>query len=36
VLITLHPSALLRVPPEDREEAFEAFAKDLSKAGKLF
>jgi uracil-DNA glycosylase len=36
VLITLHPSALLRVPPEDREEAFEAFTKDLSKAGKLF
>jgi len=36
VLITLHPSALLRVPPEDREEAFEAFAKDLSKARKLF
>jgi uracil-DNA glycosylase len=36
VLITLHPSALLRVLPEDRQEAFEAFAKDLSKAGKLF
>jgi hypothetical protein len=29
-------SALLRVPPEDREEAFEAFAKDLAKAKKLF
>jgi uracil-DNA glycosylase len=36
VLITLHPSALLRGPPEDREEAFAAFVKDLSKAGKLF
>jgi uracil-DNA glycosylase len=36
VLITLHPSALLRVPPEDREEAFEALVNDLSKAGKLF
>jgi uracil-DNA glycosylase len=36
VLITLHPSALLRVPPEDREEAFDAFTKDLSKAAKLF
>jgi len=36
VLITLHPSALLRVLPEDREEAFEAFAKDLAKARKLF
>ena len=36
VLITLHPSALLRVPPEDREDAFDAFTKDLSKAAKLF
>ena len=32
VLITLHPSALLRVPPEDREAAFAAFAADLAKA----
>jgi uracil-DNA glycosylase family protein len=36
VLITLHPSALLRVPPEEREEAFAAFVKDLAKAKKLF
>lgn len=36
VLITLHPSALLRVPPEDREEAFGAFVQDLKKARKLF
>jgi uracil-DNA glycosylase len=36
VLITLHPSALLRGPPEDREEAFAAFVNDLSKARKLF
>jgi uracil-DNA glycosylase len=36
VLITLHPSALLRVPPEDREEAFGAFVADLKKARKLF
>jgi len=36
VLITLHPSALLRVPPQDREEAFGAFVKDLSKARKFF
>jgi DNA polymerase len=36
VLITLHPSALLRVPPEDREEAFALFVKDLAKARKLF
>jgi uracil-DNA glycosylase family protein len=36
VLITLHPSALLRVLPEDREEAFALFVKDLEKARKLF
>jgi uracil-DNA glycosylase len=36
VLITLHPSALLRVLPEHREEAFAAFVKDLAKARKLF
>jgi len=35
VLITLHPSALLRGDPEDRHEAFAAFVKDLSKAKKL-
>ena len=32
VLITLHPSALLRMPPEDRDEAFAAFVADLKKA----
>jgi uracil-DNA glycosylase family protein len=36
VLITLHPSALLRAPSEDREEAFAAFVKDLKQARKLF
>jgi uracil-DNA glycosylase len=36
VLITLHPSALLRVLPEEREEAFAGFVKDLAKARKLF
>jgi len=36
VLVTLHPSALLRVQPEDREEAFAAFVKDLKQARKLF
>jgi uracil-DNA glycosylase family protein len=36
VLVTLHPSALLRVLPEDREEAFEAFVRDLKQARKLF
>jgi DNA polymerase len=35
VLITLHPSALLRVAPEDREEAFAAFTADLKKARKV-
>jgi uracil-DNA glycosylase family protein len=35
VLVTLHPSALLRVPPEDREEAFALFVRDLAKASQL-
>jgi DNA polymerase len=35
VLITLHPSALLRVPPEDRDAAFTAFAADLAKASAI-
>ncbi len=32
VLITLHPSALLRLLPADREEGFKAFVADLRKA----
>jgi uracil-DNA glycosylase len=32
VLITLHPSALLRVLPLDRDAAFAAFVRDLSQA----
>src|SRR3954470_3501724 len=32
VLVTLHPSALLRVPAEDRDSAFAAFVADLKKA----
>jgi DNA polymerase len=36
VLVTLHPSALLRVDPEDREPAFEAFVADLRQAQRLF
>jgi uracil-DNA glycosylase len=37
VLVTLHPSALLRVQPDDdREEAFAAYVKDLKQARKLF
>ena len=35
VLITLHPSALLRMPPEEREAAFEDFVSDLKKAKKV-
>ena len=31
VLVTVHPSSILRVPPEDREKAFEAFVRDLSR-----
>jgi DNA polymerase len=37
VLVTLHPSALLRVQPdEDREAAFEAYVTDLKQARKVF
>jgi uracil-DNA glycosylase family protein len=36
VLVTLHPSALLRVPDEDRDAAFAAFVADLKKARKVF
>jgi uracil-DNA glycosylase len=36
VLVTLHPSALLRVDSEDREAAFEAFVRDLRQARRVF
>jgi uracil-DNA glycosylase family protein len=36
VLVTLHPSALLRVDAEDREAAFEAFVRDLRQARRVF
>jgi DNA polymerase len=36
VLVTLHPSALLRGDPEEREPAFEAFVADLRQAQRLF
>jgi uracil-DNA glycosylase len=36
VLVTLHPSALLRVDSEDREAAFEALVADLRQAQRLF
>jgi DNA polymerase len=35
VLVTLHPSALLRVPSGDRDQAFALFVKDLEKARTL-
>jgi len=35
VLVTLHPSALLRGDPEQREPAFEAFVADLRQAQRL-
>ncbi|NKE66757.1 UdgX family uracil-DNA binding protein [Ramlibacter sp. RBP-2] len=36
VLVTVHPSSLLRGAPEDREPAFAAFTGDLARASKLF
>jgi uracil-DNA glycosylase family protein len=36
VLVTVHPSALLRSLPEDREEAFAVFVSDLAKARGVF
>ena len=35
VLITLHPSALLRALPPEREAAFAAFVRDLSRAQRV-
>jgi DNA polymerase len=32
VLVTLHPSALLRLPPQDLPEAFDRFVGDLAQA----
>jgi uracil-DNA glycosylase family protein len=31
VLVTVHPSSILRVPPEDRDKAFDLFVKDLAR-----
>ena len=31
ILVTVHPSSILRMPPEDRAQAFELFVKDLAK-----
>jgi uracil-DNA glycosylase len=31
ILVTVHPSSILRVPPEDRTQAFELLVKDLAR-----
>jgi DNA polymerase len=31
ILVTVHPSSILRVPPEDRAKAFELLVKDLAR-----
>jgi uracil-DNA glycosylase family protein len=31
ILVTVHPSSILRVPPEDRAQAFELLVKDLAR-----
>lgn len=36
VLITLHPSALLRGPPGERDAALAAFVRDLAQARRVF
>jgi hypothetical protein len=36
VLVTVHPSSLLRGAAEDREPAFAAFTGDLAHARELF
>jgi hypothetical protein len=35
VLVTLHPSALLRMAPEDREAAFAQYVQDLKQARRV-
>jgi uracil-DNA glycosylase family protein len=35
ILVTVHPSSILRVPPEDRGQAFESLVKDLARIGDL-
>jgi DNA polymerase len=36
VLVTLHPSALLRMAPEDKDAAFDEFVQDLAQARAVF
>jgi DNA polymerase len=35
ILVTVHPSSILRVPPEDRSQAFEMLVKDLARINDL-
>jgi DNA polymerase len=35
ILVTVHPSSILRVPPEDRVQAFELLVKDLARINDL-
>ena len=35
ILVTVHPSSILRVPPEDRAQAFELLVKDLARIDDL-
>ncbi len=35
LLVTLHPSARLRVPAQDRDRAFAQFVNDLAQAKRL-
>jgi DNA polymerase len=36
VLVTVHPSSILRAPPEDRDQAFDALVKDFAKIKRAF
>jgi DNA polymerase len=35
ILVTVHPSSILRVPPEDRAQAFDSLVKDLARINDL-
>jgi len=35
ILVTVHPSSILRVPPEDRTQAFDSLVKDLARINDL-
>ena len=35
ILVTVHPSSILRAPPEDRAQAFDLLVKDLARINAL-